>query len=698
MAEIPQKLTQLYEALRKLKEFYELFQRMFKSNSIVLSAEDVSDRRASQVALKRLLRILQQTFKDDIGRLPQPNDEDIREIFSITPRWLDMDVIEKYFFVYEGDPASLMSASFHLMRIFASKATREGITTFVVAFQMFIMAYLRLYYQPTSRLQFVYLCHRMKPTIYPAYDLTKFTKVRLFLPFSTRIKVVPPYLLLYSFAYATGHCAVIGIDDAGNFFCHWLPRGVRFEDIRTEQDVRRAMGFDHHIYEVERLEEGRWYRVQGDLRMAIVKVPMKKIYDAIQVYKVTEKVISHILSYTPEQLYRVARENARTIVIDGKQYLYSPTIIEVGGELKGLGEKPLISSHYISYIDDFLRESDPAERIRKYYLIIEGLGSDLPYIIETAISKGYLTPRYDQRFQELLGLLYSYNTRVEWMVGNHRIIVRNGIYVYDNTTPISRYYFFDIIEYAFRAELNEQVIRWLTDGYLTEVISLIGFLLLEPATIDFKHPEHRDVTIKLDKSPSEAILVLFTTLSIHVAAPEIRWEVELREGRAEEEREATLFEDVTEMFKPLFKYVVGRSFLSTWDVADIICAFYPSPMHTKLHEVMAIYHPIPVEDMEYFTTALETEKQSFKECGAIFNGILCGMNVLTLDGNSYSLVVIGSIKVTPCKGRRLRTVMGISRVLLLSGAKAFERLNRMLKERGYADIRDPLYPEDSAPP
>ena len=71
---------------------------------------------------------------------------------------------------------------------------------------------------------------------------------------------------------------VIGVDDAYRFFCHRLRLldvdPLKFAVEATERDIRQAMGFDYHAWEMKRtmFRRGIRVRLQGDLTIRYVEV------------------------------------------------------------------------------------------------------------------------------------------------------------------------------------------------------------------------------------------------------------------------------------------------------------------------------------------------------------------------------------------------------------------------------------------
>jgi len=71
---------------------------------------------------------------------------------------------------------------------------------------------------------------------------------------------------------------VIGVDDAYRFFCHRLRLldvdPLKFAVEATERDIRQAMGFDYHAWEMRRtmFRRGIRVRLQGDLTIRYVEV------------------------------------------------------------------------------------------------------------------------------------------------------------------------------------------------------------------------------------------------------------------------------------------------------------------------------------------------------------------------------------------------------------------------------------------
>jgi len=554
----------------------------------------------------------------------------------------------------------------------------EGDRIYCKPLNSLVYNYLERYFHPSSTLQFVFIARLLgiyccaAPTIY----------VRI--PIIKRLELIPPYIYVTVTGGRHGDDyvgAVIGIDDVGNFFCHWLPEdvGSYLDKVETEQDIRRLMGFHYHIYEVEKLEEGKWYRTQGDLRMTIIKIPMQEIYNAIQTYKLTEKMMTKFYSLTLEQLDEIRKhlpeEETLQNIKKSLQMLFEADeetrrLIDTMTYLMEKGEKINIrephNSFYLNYYKHFRVYFLP--RYSNLYDAYDSIlfhARELLLFIEHAISKSYFTPDYDEHFQDLLSLLYSYNTQITGRVGNHRIIIKNGIYLenldmHENIAMMIEAYagtpqFFTPLYYRCSAcmvpfirerQSYPSLLRWIQEMTL--------FLILEPATIDFKHPEHRDVTIELDKSPDEAILVVLSTLRVHQEAIRLRESVERMLGRQREapagrvRRVRVGPRDITDQLYP--SHVIGKTcgvnskgmWLKTLSINALLGTYYPpSKFQTKLIELMSEIRPIP---FRIFVNIVAGEDSPLKE-GLNTNRLIAEYEIEFIDRTRLYLLIYGDLKV-----------------------------------------------------
>ena len=87
-----------------------------------------------------------------------------------------------------------------------------------------------------------------------------------------RVVFVGEYIVV-EFGGFFSRIAVVGVDDSGRLFVHILrsPQLVVNDDIDSV-DIRRAMGFDVHLWEFRRLEDGISIRLQGDIVIRVVRV------------------------------------------------------------------------------------------------------------------------------------------------------------------------------------------------------------------------------------------------------------------------------------------------------------------------------------------------------------------------------------------------------------------------------------------
>ena len=83
---------------------------------------------------------------------------------------------------------------------------------------------------------------------------------------------------------------VIGIDDTMRLFCHRLEWHEAFEndfflETLSYKDVLDQLGIDAHLYETEKIEGNKIYRVQGDIAIRVHYLDLKQL-----IYKVKELI------------------------------------------------------------------------------------------------------------------------------------------------------------------------------------------------------------------------------------------------------------------------------------------------------------------------------------------------------------------------------------------------------------------------
>jgi len=198
-------------------------------------------------------------------------------------------------------------------------------------------------------------------------------------------------------------CAVIGVDDEGYLFVHYLPGNLVdyvFKNTLTVNDIKLLMGFTHHWWEVNGFENNMRIRVQGDLVLEVLMV-LSDTYSILLylLLRLIESIVRDVCGF-PE--YRIV-DPPYEVHIYGIDYLKE-------------------------WLRPLLRETFRLALKRKKMQVLNYI-TDLTGMPYTLIENNCLLDKIIDEFVENAWKTFTYNERkLRFTLGNH-IIYTYGIHM-----------------------------------------------------------------------------------------------------------------------------------------------------------------------------------------------------------------------------------------------------------------------------